>query len=80
MKVADLTIKQCKKICKDFITKHNGFCEEYDGTKTLYRCPLRGLCDAMNDQENNYKLYNPDTWGTYATFNDELLDTEIEGL
>lgn len=76
MKIGDLTLAQCKEICKNFIASHNGYCEEFDGEKTIYRCPLRKVCDFIGEEEYDYELNDSGVF----TLNEKLLDIEIEGL
>lgn len=44
MKIKDLTLEDCKVICKTFKEEHHGSCWSFNGHTYEYRCPLNEFC------------------------------------
>ena len=45
MKIKDLTLEDCKVICKTFKEENEGNCAYYNGHGFEYICPLHGVCE-----------------------------------
>lgn len=47
MKIKDLTLEDCKVICKNFKKEHRGNCAFFNGHEYEYECPLNGICESF---------------------------------